>query len=747
MKTVIKTTLCVILTVNFVLSLQAGESDKEKVLFSFEREEVEKIAQNKKDIAKFSNGGDFIFFPPEPIVCTQEKTSQGKYSCKVVEELSRNVSDFSGRRVFRSPSHRLWLLWKKEPQANLLLGQILNTGGWYGHILPKDWTGWDLLRVDVCVETAEQVKSLMLEVEDNLVEPPVSLTFEAPPAGKWVTLEMDLNRAVEERKLDLKNMAHIWIRVEMKNLEETTRRMHKLVRDPAGKEELEKLKFRAYVDNIRLAKKDAVSVYPVLKGERSVYTVRLPRSYAVEEHMLKEVFPEPVVIPTELPPVQEGRFGINLMQRLYIFPASKEMPQEVKNYSSRKKAIKQIEPSVVLIREMIVKGCMDVNPANSNIYNSVWLSGIAAASSEHILIGFYIFSMGSLRAGFTAQVPLGRWCTAAVGTLDGGKTWKGLDGYDWPTVMGEHISKVLPRLTDIGDNIGGVWQLGRGGLEGVGGSDYPVDMMFFVRTALTEKGYWKSHKYFVSGDPRHCHNVGSGDLVVDQSGRIWGVLGGLDRFSSWRFASVFHSASTWVYYSDDGVVTWTSWRGTGFNGAIPFVSDRQVRIVPYRGNVAVIGSKGWTYFDGKEWSKVQQVEVGDTLCDVVACGEQIFVSDNTGPVKVFDGKEWNPFSIPGRSGARRQIGVCGWKKVVFIETDDTGKKLLYWQKDGEDWRGAKEIVTETKPIVQVRVQRYAPEGFIPLSYMCISENELPKGKKNLRYSLWFQPVSACWHTT
>lgn len=53
--------------------------------------------------------------------------------------------------------------------------------------------------------------------------------------------------------------------MEIKNLEETTRRMHKLVRDPAGEEELEKLKFRAYVDNIRLAKKDAVSVYPVLK--------------------------------------------------------------------------------------------------------------------------------------------------------------------------------------------------------------------------------------------------------------------------------------------------------------------------------------------------------------------------------------------------------------------------------------------------------------------------------------------------
>lgn len=208
------------------------------------------------------------------------------------------------------------------------------------------------------------------------------------------------------------------------------------------------------------------------------------------------------------------------------------------------------------------------------LYNSVRLSGVAAASPEYLLVGFYIFSMGSLRAGPTAQVPLGRFCSAAVGTVDGGKTWRGVDGYDWPTVMGGHISKVPPRLTDIGSNIGGVWQFGCGGLGGVGASDYPVDMMFFVRTVLTEKGYQKSHKYFVSGDPRHCHNVGSRDLVMDQPGRIWGVWGGVDRFASGRFATTISSASTWVYYSDDGGVTWTSWRGAGFNGAIPFVGNR-----------------------------------------------------------------------------------------------------------------------------------------------------------------------------
>lgn len=85
MKTVVKTALwCFILTVNSVLALQTAESDKEKVLFSFEREEVEKIVQNKKDIAKFSNGGDFIFF------------STRTYGLHTGESISRQVLVQSG---------------------------------------------------------------------------------------------------------------------------------------------------------------------------------------------------------------------------------------------------------------------------------------------------------------------------------------------------------------------------------------------------------------------------------------------------------------------------------------------------------------------------------------------------------------------------------------------------------------------------------------------------------------------------
>ncbi len=488
-------------------------------------------------------------------------------------------------------------------------------------------------------------------------------------------------------------MAHIWVRVVMKeeHLRESSRRMHQLVRDPAGAAELKKMRFRAYADNIRLAKKGVRSAHPVLEGRRSVYTAKLPRSYAVEEHMLRDDFPKPLVIPKDVEPVRQSKFGVNLMQRPLVIPAAAVLPAEVK-IEPPKGPIEQTEPSVAPIRDMIVKGCLDTKAENNNIYNSVRLSCVAASDPKHILVGFYIFSMGSLRAGPTAQVPLGRWCTAAIATVDG-KTWRGLDGSEWPTVMGGNISKVPPRQVDVGGNIGGVSQFGCSAIGGAGASDSPVDMMFFVRSALTERGYWKSPKFFVSGDPRHCHNVGSGDLVLAPSGRIWGAWAGVDRFASGRFSRVVNSKSTWLYYSDDGGVTWQSWRGVGFNGAITFLGDRQVRVAPYRGHVAVFGTKGWT---------------------------------------VFDGKEWKPFAVPGRKGARGQISVCGWKRLVFIEPDETGRKLLMWQREGAEWRGPKEIFTEEKPIVQLKTPRYSDASFVPVVYMCTSGVELPKAPEGER---------------
>ena len=72
----------------------------------------------------------------------------------------------------------------------------------------RDWSGYDLLRVDVHSDAAP-VK-LWLALEDDVLEPPVMRTYEIP-ADKWVTLELDLREAQRVRDLDLAKITNFWL--------------------------------------------------------------------------------------------------------------------------------------------------------------------------------------------------------------------------------------------------------------------------------------------------------------------------------------------------------------------------------------------------------------------------------------------------------------------------------------------------------------------------------------------------------
>ena len=72
----------------------------------------------------------------------------------------------------------------------------------------RDWSDYDLLWVDVH-SNAASVK-LWLALEDNLLEPPVMRTYEIP-AGRWITLELDLKEAKLVRELDLVKITNFWL--------------------------------------------------------------------------------------------------------------------------------------------------------------------------------------------------------------------------------------------------------------------------------------------------------------------------------------------------------------------------------------------------------------------------------------------------------------------------------------------------------------------------------------------------------
>jgi len=121
---------------------------------------------------------------------------------------------------------------------------VMNTFGWLAQsgLGLGDWSGYDLLRVDVRAESAVK---MWLAVEDDLIEPPVVCEFDAP-AGKWATMEMDLRRAVKERELDLSKIANFWI----------------LARASQGTD--------LRIDNIRVAAADVPVGLDVLRDERSM---------------------------------------------------------------------------------------------------------------------------------------------------------------------------------------------------------------------------------------------------------------------------------------------------------------------------------------------------------------------------------------------------------------------------------------------------------------------------------------------
>jgi hypothetical protein len=376
---------------------------------------------------------------------------------------------------------------------------------------------------------------------------------------------------------------------------------------------------------------------------------------------------------------------------------------------------------------MFPKGCLKQTSGALKIYNSVRLTCAAALDPQRIVLGFYVMSLGYLKAGPDAEHKAARTGSAAVRTLDGGKTWQGLDGEAYPTVMGGNITKSSPLLLDLGADIMGVYPFGCGGMCGAH-IGYPTDRAFFVRTVFTGDTWWNSPKYFVSGDPRHCHWMMIGDVVATppasaediaagRSGTLWTGWTARNRNS---YGHIIPQYSTGVYRSDDGGATWSSWRGAGLSGELPesVFGKGTVRVAPYRGQVAVFGGKRWTWFDGTKWAPAE--ETGTNCWHAVSCGEEIYLSHSKGPSRWYDGKVWRDFSAPGRAGKGGMIAVCGGTTALFVETDESGKRLLCWRKkQGTSWEGPRVLVTEADPISQIAVQRYAPKGFAPVAYMCV----------------------------
>jgi hypothetical protein len=88
-------------------------------------------------------------------------------------------------------------------------GRVISGYGWMSRAIETDWSGRRFLRMDFKTAVAG---TLCLELEDAEIAEPVVRRF-VVPAGKWVTLQVDLGEAARQRKLDLARMATLRLMV------------------------------------------------------------------------------------------------------------------------------------------------------------------------------------------------------------------------------------------------------------------------------------------------------------------------------------------------------------------------------------------------------------------------------------------------------------------------------------------------------------------------------------------------------
>jgi len=233
----------------------------ERLLLGFERDQIEDLfvrglesgavqdtAQGYRLVKK--QGDHWRMFPSFDL--RRSGATQGEFALHhwVTSEVLA-VRTMQGRRLqeFSLPAQ---LAYYYRPFPGPLM--IVNGFHWWREALPVDWSEYEVLRLDVFVENTRGPAGLVLRValEDEEVEPPVVRFFDVPDR-QAVTLELDLRRAAQLRDLDLTKLVDWWLAVE-----QSQGATH------------------VYVDNIRLAKRNAPLALPVVKPTEPIKYEPLP---------------------------------------------------------------------------------------------------------------------------------------------------------------------------------------------------------------------------------------------------------------------------------------------------------------------------------------------------------------------------------------------------------------------------------------------------------------------------------------
>ena len=160
---------------------------------------------------------------------------------------------------------------------------LMTTFQWLSKCRPqlRDWSDYERLLMDVRCE--EGPVEIWLAVEDDVMEPPVVRTFNATK-GEWVTLEVDLKKAVEVRQMDLSKITNFWL----------------MGRAP--------VRTTVRIDNVRIAKRDVDAAYKVLRDDSSM--------------AVTYVRPKRPEVPSRSPGIKPDRSAVKLAEPVIVAEGS-----------------------------------------------------------------------------------------------------------------------------------------------------------------------------------------------------------------------------------------------------------------------------------------------------------------------------------------------------------------------------------------------------------------------------------------
>ena len=242
--------VCVLL-----LACAVAAAQETKLIMGFETDEI--AAKKGKawcELVKGENGCEFWahfeFDTPNSRAwtwrCQSGDATEGTQALVARARPGRRQTSFE-----RTPfQQRFYPVLRESSEASV----VLTTFQWlaYAPADLRDWSGFDLLRVDV---KSDRRVALRIEIEDELIEPPVLAQFDCPD-GDWQTLELDLRAAARVRGLDLKRMTNVYL---LASPDDDT---------------------RLRVDNLRLVKAGAANKFAV-RGDATPMDVKAPAFPAV----------------------------------------------------------------------------------------------------------------------------------------------------------------------------------------------------------------------------------------------------------------------------------------------------------------------------------------------------------------------------------------------------------------------------------------------------------------------------------